>query len=163
MQMTQPWSHLTIKFSSPPVDRTAIEAASKRVKLPLPPEYIEFLLVHNGGTVKPWKRFPIEGCETDTHGLLNAFYNVGDPEGNELVQKYKVFRRRVPPGVLPIACDLGSNQICLVCTGERTGQVVFWDRAHEANTDEGEAAGWGNVHRIADSFGDFLRGLDEAE
>jgi len=161
--MSQPWDRLTLQRSSPPVDRKAIEAVSKKVKLPFPPEYVEFLLAHNGGSVYPWLQFPIEGCQRDTHGLLNGFYHVGDREGNGLVQTHKVFRRRMPPGLLPIACDPGPNQICLVCTGERAGQVVFWERAFEANTDEGEKVGWGNVYRIADSLGDFFRSLEPSE
>lgn len=161
--MGRPWDHLEIRFSSPPLDRPAIEAASKKVKLPFPSEYVEFLLAHNGGSVMPWLRFPIEGCERDTHGLLNGFYNAGDVEGNELIQKHKVFRRRMPAGLLPIACDPGSNQICLVCTGERAGQVVFWEQAFEANTDEGEGVGWNNVYRVADSLSDFFRSLEPDE
>lgn len=159
--MSHPWERLPFEGSSPAVDRKAIEAASKKVKLPFPPEYVEFLLGHNGGRIgHRWPRYPIEGCKRSTHGLLQVLYNIGGPEGIDLVQKHKVFRRRMPAGLLPIASDPGGNQICLVCTGERAGQVVFWERAFEANTDEGEKVGWGNVYRIADSLGDFFRGLE---
>jgi cell wall assembly regulator SMI1 len=158
--MNHPWEHLPFEDSSPAVDRKAIAAASTKVKLPFPPDYVEFLLAHNGGTIGRWPRYPIEGCKRDTHGLLHVLDNVGDPERNDLVRKHKVFRRRMPTGLLPIASDPGGNQICLVCTGERAGQVVFWERAFEANTDEGEKVGWGNVYRIADSLGDFFRRLE---
>ena len=166
--MGRAWDHLQFERSAPAVDRKAIEAASKKVKLPFPPEYVEFLLAHNGGAIGPdwWRylRYPIEGCKQDTHGLLQLFYSVGNPGGNaDLVQKHKVFRRRMPPGLLPIASDPGGNQIGLVCSGGRAGQVVFWDQAFEANTDEGEKVGWGNVYRIADSLGDFFRSLEPAE
>lgn len=160
--MDEPWGHLPFERSAPAVDRAAIEAAAKRIGLPFPPEYVAFLVAHNGGAAGHWPRFPIEGCKRDAHGLLQVFYHVGPgPDVNELAQKYGVFRRRVPPGLLPIASDPGGNQVCLVCAGDRTGEVVFWERAFEANTDEGEQVGWGNVYRIAGSLDDFFRSLQQ--
>ncbi len=61
---------------------------------------------------------------------------------------------------VPHGSDPGGSQVCLVCAGERVGQVVFWEMEFEANTDEGDEVGWGNVYRVADSLGDFFRSLN---
>ena len=62
-----------------------------------------------GGTIGHGPRYPIEGCKRDTRVLLQVLYHVGDPERNDLVQKHKVFRRRMPAALLPIASDPGGN------------------------------------------------------
>jgi hypothetical protein len=123
--------------------------------------YAAFLRAHDGGAPERWLRFPIEGNKLDTYGLLNVLYAVGHPGAPDLGQRYQMFRGRMPPELLPIGSDPGGNQICLVCAGERAGQVVFWDGAFAADPDAGEEVGWGNVFRIADSLGDFFRCLEE--
>jgi hypothetical protein len=130
--------------------------------LPFPPAYVEFLLAHNGGMVEPLysRRFPMQGCPRDTHGLIHVFFSVGSGDHIDLADKYETFRDRIPPGLLPIASDPGGNLICLACTGERSGQVFFWEQAFEANEDEGEEVGWDNVFFIAGSLEEFFRGLE---
>lgn len=156
--MTAPWDHLTFTNSSPAVDRAAIEAVATRLKLPFPDEYVAFLLAHNGGRVSP-REFPITGCRRSAGGMVGVFFNVGTGDSVDLAGEYRTFRRRIPPGLLPIASDPGGNLICLACSGERAGQVLFWEQAFEANTDEGEKVGWGNVFLIAASLADFFRVL----
>ena len=158
--MDQPWDRAPLRLSSPPADRAAVEAAARAVGLPFPPEYVAFLLAHNGGSVGHWPRFPIEGCKRDTHGLLHVLYGVGRPK-TDLAQTHQIFRGRMPPELLPIGSDPGGNQVCLVCAGGRAGKVVFWERAFEADPDAGEEVGWGNVYRIADGLGDFFSRLEE--
>lgn len=157
--MSQPWDHLTIKYSGPPLTAAAIQAAEAKVRLLFPPEYVEFLLGHNGGSFRPWPSYPIEGCPRDTAGLLQCFFNIGAKESTDLVGQYQTHSQRIPPDLLPIASDPGGNLICLACKGEKAGRVFFWERAYEANTDEGEEVGWRNVFAIAESFPAFLRGL----
>jgi hypothetical protein len=159
--MSPPWEQLTLSDSGPPVDQKVIKSVSTKLGLPFPRLYIQFLLAHNGGMVEPLysRCFPIEGCKRDTHGLIHVFFEVGSGDAVDLAAKYKVFRRRIPAGLLPIASDPGGNLICLACKGERKGQVFFWDRAFEANTDEGEKVGWDNVFFIAASLEEFFRSL----
>jgi cell wall assembly regulator SMI1 len=157
--MVVPWEHLAIRNSRPAVEAEAIDAVAKKIGLPFPPEYVEFLLAHNGGSFRPWPRYAIEGCPRDSAGLLQCFFNVGTSDSVDLLGEYKTHRRRMPSGLLPIASDPGGNLICLACTGEQAGRVYFWERAHEANTDEGEVVGWTNVFKISDSFPAFLFSL----
>ena len=156
--MSLPWDHLTFFNSGPAVSRKKVDALAKRVRLPFPPAYAEFLVAHNGGIPSPQK-FPIRGCKRDTHGLIQSFFGVGGDD--DLSLNYRTFRRRIPAGLLPIATDLGGNQICLACagSGKRPGRVFFWEMAFEANTDEGEKVGWRNVYAVADTFEAFLRDL----
>ena len=157
--MTTPWAHLPFKSSHPALTVEDIEAVAKKTGLPFPAEYVEFLLAHNGGSFRPWPMYRIEGCPRDENGLLQSFFNIGTRDSLDLAGQYRTHRKRVPAGLLPVASDPGGNLICLACTGEKTGQVVFWERAYEANKDEGETVSWKNVYRIAESFPAFLLSL----
>lgn len=162
--MSAPWDHLTLSYSGPPVDRKAIKSVSAKIGLPFPKSYVEFLLAHNGGSVQNMcllpRRFPLQGCKHDTHGLIQVFFNVSTGDVVNLAREYKTFRDRIPPGLLPIASDPGGNLICLACKGKRKGQVFFWDQNFEANPDEGEEVWWDNVFFIAGSLEEFFRGLE---
>jgi hypothetical protein len=165
--MSLPWEHLTLSHSRPPVSREVIKSVSASIGLPFPPLYVDFLLAHNGGMVQPLcpipRRFPIQGCKRDTHGFVHVFFNVGTGDAIDLAREYKVFRDRVPAGLLPIGSDPGGNLICLACKGKRKGQVFFWERAFEADEDEDEEVGWDNVYFISGSLEEFFRGLEVDE
>lgn len=165
--MSSPWQHLTLSYSRPAVRREVIESVSASLGLPFPSIYVDFLLAHNGGMVQPLRslprRFPIQGCKRDTHGLVHVFFNVGSGDAVDLAEEHETFRDRVPSELLPIGSDPGGNLICLACTGQRIGQVFFWERAFEANEDEGEEVGWDNVYFIAGSLEEFFRGLEVDE
>src|SRR4051794_6283497 len=103
--MNQPGDHLTIKFSGPPLSAAAIQTAEAKVRLPFPPEYIEFLLAHNGGSFRPWPSYPIKGCPRDAAGLLQCFFNIGAKESTDLIGQYRSHHKRMPPELLPIASD----------------------------------------------------------
>lgn len=156
-----------MSYSRPAVSRQVIGAVSADLGLPFPPIYVEFLLAHNGGMVQPLRslprRFPIQGCKRDTHGLVHVFFNVGTGDVVDLAKEYETFRDRMPPGLLPIASDPGGNLICVACTGERGGQVFYWEQEFEANEDEGEKVGWDNVYFIAESLEEFFRRLEVDE
>jgi hypothetical protein len=154
--VSSPWDRLTFFDSGPAVTRKAVEKVSQRLRLPFPPLYVDFLVARNGGVAVPQK-FPIRGCKRDTHGYVQVFYRV-----EELADQARTFRRRMPPGLLPIANDPGGNLICLACegSGKRPGRVFFWEMEFEADTGEGETVGWRNLYHIADNFGAFLRALE---
>jgi hypothetical protein len=162
--MSAPWDHLTLSDCRPVVSREVIKSVSAKIGLPFPKLYVDFLLAHNGGSVENLRllprRFPLQRCKQDTHGLIQVFFNVSTGDVVNLAREYKVFRDRIPTGLLPIASDPGGNLICLACKGKGKGQVFFWDQNFEANTDEGEKVGWDNVYFIAGSLEKFFRGLD---
>jgi SMI1-KNR4 cell-wall len=70
---------------------------------------------------------------------------------DQLDRVYELVGDVLPPGALPFAEDWGDNLYCLMLSGPRAGQVVFWD--HER--DEGDH----RVEPVADSIEAFLAGL----
>ena len=67
----------------------------------------------------------------------------------------------MPQGYLPIGCDPGGNQICLVVKGQNYGQVFFWD--HEFEADDGNEPTDDNLTFIAPDFDAFLKSLHESD
>lgn len=59
-----------------------------------------------------------------------------------------------PRELLPIACDMGGNQICLALFGLRPGAIFFWVNA----PGDGD-----NVYLVADSFDEFMHLLRKDE
>jgi hypothetical protein len=60
----------------------------------------------------------------------------------------------LPAGVILIGGDPGGNGICLVISGERRGQIWFWDHEREPSKPD-----WSNMDLVAPSFDAFMRGL----
>ncbi len=134
-----------------------IERLEKLVGLQLPRDYRDFLLRHNGGYPEPdgfqFKNSP-DGSSVDRFLGLD----VGEHSN---IEKYLVtYRDRVPEGFFPIAHDPGGNLVLIGVKGKYTGKVFFWDHEDEA---DGYPPDMSNMHLVADSFSEFLRGLYEVE
>jgi hypothetical protein len=142
--------------SAPAVPKEHIDQLESEMGVVLPAAYKQFLLEHNGGRPTP-NAFPIEGMENNPFGVIQVFFGLGDEiESCDLRWNREVFRDRLPPNLFPIACDDGSDLICLSLRGRDGGAILFWD-----GQAEGSPPSCCNVYRIAASFSEFINGLTD--
>lgn len=109
-------------------------------------------------------------------GDISFFYGPKSDryETYSLAEMIRALAERMPENIIPIGGETGGNEICLGIRGPETGKVYYWD--HENEWDEEDYLERGlpvppdmkfqNVHRIADSFEDFIARLyiaDEAD
>lgn len=127
----------------------------RKLGLPIPACYREFLELHNGGRPSP------RGFEfKDVHGKLqksNVHYFFGLHSGRvgSLTQQFEMYYDRVPLGLLPIARDPFGNLILLKLTIKRDAPVLFWD--HELESEDEPTME--NVSLVNESFENFINTL----
>jgi cell wall assembly regulator SMI1 len=129
------------------------------IQAKFPESYKNFLLQHNGGSPEPCVFEYIDASETRL-GCINNFLGIHSGELSNLhdyIETYKVFQKRLPDDVFPIANDPGGNLICISLAAHDTGTIYFWD--HELEADEGEEPSYANLFFIARSFDDFIKSL----
>jgi hypothetical protein len=83
----------------------------------------------------------------------------------EYRRTHQVEERWIPRSLIWIMDDPFGNAICLGLTGIERNRVFFWD--HESMPDPGEWDGEAvtalNVEMLAESFTDFVEGLEESD
>jgi hypothetical protein len=134
-----------------PVTPEYIEEVQTASGASLPPDYTAFILAA-GRTCRPINRrlFNAEGHD----GSVVSLFFGSDHEGTyDLLSNLVGYRGRIPSTLLPIGCDPGGNMVCLGIAPPDSGKVFFWD--HENENMAGPP--WReNVHKIADSFTEFM-------
>lgn len=145
-----------IRQSRKPLSEEDIATVERRLGFPLPTEYMNFLLAHNGGRPEP-KAFPIQENPSDDHGLVHNFMCIEENDNYDLLTWVERYRGRIPRNFLPVAKDPGGNLVCLSVSGDDRGKVYFWDHEEAART--GESPGYDNVYLVADGFHAFLDSL----
>lgn len=145
--------------SGAPLTEEQISAYEARLGRPLPQDYRNFLLQHNGGYPDPSDFEMQSPFKSDgDFGTVDWFLGIDVSEptlGLEYV--LQTFADRIPPRLFPIARDPGGNLICLSSGGEDLGTVYFWD--HERESEEGAPATEANLYRIAGGLEEFLNML----
>lgn len=147
---------VTIHESRPPITDADLQAVEQQLNIKFPDDYRRFLLAHNGGRPEPDVFEILLEDETPINSsMMHWFYSI-DPSDyyNNILKMAEVFADRMPPEFIPIGCDQGGNQICLVVVGEDKGMIFFWD--HEQEMDEGEPPTYDNLFFIADNIDDLL-------
>ncbi len=142
-----------------PASEARVAALEARLHCQLPEQYRSFLLTYNGGRVSPAGFVFAERTGPYTDSLVHALYSLYDGDLCNLQKALLSRNGRMPDGVIPIGNDPGGNAICLVLTGDRRGQVWFWDHEREPETQPD----WSNMDLIAPSFDAFMRGLTADE
>ena len=131
-----------------------------RLGSPLPADYRDFLLEHNGGDPTPsWFRYPTAGGK-EADGSILGFHSV-DPRnqyGSELESWLGVMQdNKLPQGYVPIgwAATTGNtqDQLLLTITGDTAGTVWLWRDFDKPFRES-------RVHRLAGSFTELLERLD---
>ena len=169
---------MAIRFiidSGPPITREDIHAFERRLNAKFPGTYKRFLLQHNGGRPEPpyFKR-----------EVLSRFYSLNAGKATcDLLAHYKLLRKDLPTGLIPIAGDKFGNQICLALTGRERGKLYFWDHEgaseyvdmavkypqivfNEGDDEPSPPASWPgypDLTLIADSFAEFLDSFHEPD
>lgn len=84
---------------------------------------------------------------------VRTTYSLDDDRGEyeQLDRLYARVGHVLPTGALPFASDWGGNFYCLMLSGSRVGQVVWWDHEREAGDD--------SVEPVAISVADFFARL----
>ncbi len=90
----------------------------------IPTDYIDFLMLHNGGNP--------EHCnfldpETDRLDSAELFYGLGETFDLGVQREYA---SRMPKELMPIAYS-GGCQICICTEGENFGRIFLWDSEEE--------------------------------
>jgi hypothetical protein len=107
----------------------------------------------------------------DGKGPFSDFYGSKDTI-NSLAENIEAYKGRMPDMIIPIGDDGMGNQICLGIGGDERGKVYYWD--HENEWDEQQymedygvpmppEMKFQNVYLVAESFEDFIRGLEKYE
>lgn len=146
-----------IHAAYPAITPATLDAVERRIGRPIPPEYREFLLVHNGGYPEP-ADFEIT-CHNGRVMPVSVewFFPVEAADSIDLEQVLRRYRGRYPEELFPFACDPGGNLICIAVAGEKAGQIWYWD--HEEEAEEGEPPTWDNLYPVSESLNAFLTAL----
>ena len=152
---------MKIERSLPRLEEARLRELEGLIGSPLPADYRAFLLAHNGGKPSPSGfRFDKKG-RGYSESSVEWLYGIqdGGEYFNSLELRYRGYKGRMPPTIIPIGSDPGGNQVCISIAGPDLGHVYFWDHEREADTDEDEEPGYDNLYFVADSFSSFLTGL----
>jgi hypothetical protein len=149
-----------------PTNVEEIHDLERRIRNKLPKDYVEFLLLHNGGhpirdtykLIEPIWNDVERGSEADI-AWFYALYHGEFENINKAIFTFKEFSKRIPDELIPIGRSSGGNQICLCIKGPNYGKVYFWDHNWEA--EEGKEPTYDNIYLIANSFTDFINSLYE--
>lgn len=149
-----------IEKKGPPLAREEIDAFEREIGHALPEDYRRFLSMCNGGYVGG--RFWIEDVGVHNVGGLR------EESGFSLRRRRvacQVEERWIPRSLIWIMDDPFGNAICLGVGGIERGRVFFWDHENMPDPEQwdGEAVTACNVEMLAESFTDFVGGLEEMD
>lgn len=133
-----------------------IRLIESKYQLTFPDEYVNHLLVNNGGQCNPnIFEFMENGQLTESNvDWFLAIYDGKHDSLEEYIKTYKKDQERIPDSFIPIAHDPGGNLICISCVDKK---IYFWDHEKEMlNTDHN---GSGNIHFIDSNLEAFLSNL----
>jgi hypothetical protein len=138
-----------------PISDLDIAVLVKYLGFDLPVDYKLFLKEYNGGMPDPFLfSMPSPPSHIGPYGEVQSFFGIDTQhEVNSILWNFKTYRRRMPLGFLPIACDPGDNIICYLLSGADVGSIWYWD--HEREVLVGEI-NYSNCYPIADTLEEFL-------
>jgi hypothetical protein len=139
------------RLSDREASESQIQLFETQIGYSLPRDYRQFLKTDNGGRPERVSIvFETEGGKDES--LVSWFYTL-EPDGDYgLLENIECYSDRIPPNMIPIACDAFGNQF-LMSLGDEKGAIYFWD--HERENEDAEEND--NVHLIADSFSQFAK------
>jgi len=149
-----------IEMKGAPLTREEIDAFEREIGHALPEDYRRFLSICNGGY--GGGRFWFEDAGVHNVGGLRkeSCFSLRDNR-----RTYQLDEFRIPRSLIWIMDDLFGNAICLGVAGIERGRVFFWDHESEPDPEnwDGEAITADNVEMLAESFTDFVDGLEEQD
>jgi hypothetical protein len=153
---------------TPPPSLGEVEAFEAEIGATLPDDYRQFLLRCNGGRLD-WHWF--HGPTPEGRRWTAVIDSVGglreepDLSLRDARRCYQGGEPQIPRPLLWIMGDPGGNGICLGLSGRYRGRVYFWIHDEQPDPEEwdGGVESAGNVILLADSFTDFVAGMDPSE
>jgi SMI1/KNR4 family protein SUKH-1/ankyrin repeat protein len=145
-----------LQDSFDPIAEGEVRALEADLDVSFPADYVEFLSRYNcaymrhsvGFRVRNPGPFIEDGTFDNSFGIVKEW-----PEsetGCNIRWHVEVMAGRIPPDLVAIA-DSGSDLICMGFAPENYGRIFLWDMVDEGADD--------NTYLVADTFGEFLRGL----
>ncbi|MDQ3230460.1 MAG: SMI1/KNR4 family protein [Pseudobdellovibrionaceae bacterium] len=140
-----------------------VKKLEKSFGFSFPKDYSEFLAKQNGGGLVPEHYCFMMFSGKQMRAGVHILYGIDAEFWGDINEKLETFHRherRMPEFLLPIGCDSGGNQICVILDKNRFGEVVHWNMESEIEYDK-EKKKWlkdpmSNCHFIASSFSEFL-------
>ena len=153
-----------IKSKKPPIPKSQLEILEKAVGTKLPDDYRRFLINCNGGYVGG--RFWFQGRKSKDAVAEVGINHIGGFRKQtyfSLAWARETYAGRIPKELLWIMDDPFGNAICLGINGRHREKIYFWDHENEPDPRKwnGKVTTAGNIHRIANSFSEFVAGLQE--
>lgn len=154
---------------SPPASPEEVEALEAEIGSSLPGDFRRFLMRcdggHAGGACCFLGPTPDGG---DTYVTIADVFGLRRDDHRSLRHRLRgpgTGTSRRWPSLIPIMGDPGGNLICLGLTGEGRGRVYFFDheRAPDPAAWDGDVEHAGHLERLADSFADFVAGLEASD
>ena len=140
-----------------------VHKVETELNLKFPAEYVDHILLHNGGVCTP-DVFAFKEKGKITNSSVNKFLAIHDGKYSNLrsyINIYKTEHKRLPANILPIANDPGGNLICMSCGEKDYGCIYFWDHENEVDYNKSGDGDYSNLFLIANSFNEFIDGLKE--
>jgi len=125
-----------------------------KIDVRLPEDYRLYLKKYNGG-------LPEKACfyiqKKQIESRIHHMYGLNDgPTYQKLDCVMKIYKGRIPNGVLPIADDPFGNIICIGIEKKCFGNILFWDHEKESLYDQA-------LDQISPTFTLFVSGLFDKE
>jgi SMI1 / KNR4 family (SUKH-1) len=146
--------NVKIDNPQPPVQDVDLKKIEFRLGYPLPPEYRNFILQHNGGRPVP-HRFSTKDGKIESG--VKTFFPVADAGDNLLSEIDDItLTGTIPRNLFPIAIDPIENRLLLSGAGDDAGSVYYWSWDEEPDD---ATCSYRYMRKIADDFDDFLANL----
>jgi hypothetical protein len=139
---------------------SSIAHFEKETGVKLSQDYLDFLLNYGGFGFDGYVDFPfLDYYPKDDRALINVFWGVGCKY--DFFNAYYTYEQRIPPELIPIASDPGSNVICIAVSGNIQGKIYFWDHSEELiKQGDTYVQNDNNLYLVANSFDDFINSLE---
>jgi cell wall assembly regulator SMI1 len=143
----------------PPATPADIESLESKIGGRFPDDYREFLLQSDGGR---FARNSVRLANLGDETVLNALNRVGDDPRYRIASDYDLFRMvdRIARLSIPFGDDPGGNRFLISVEPETYGAVFFWDHENEPVEGGNSIAQFPNLHRLANSFEEFILSLE---
>jgi len=155
----------TIAKKLPPASAADVSAFELSLGCRLPEDYREFLIACNGGFVGGTLWF--KGLTPTGEPADAGVHHIGgfrQESHFSLVWHRECYEGRIPNDLLWIMDDPFGNAICLGIEGAHFGMVFFWNHKIEPDDEwDGTVEKAGNLQLLANSFSDFVAGLQRHE
>lgn len=127
-------------------DKLIFDELAKRMGAPLPDDYIDFIMMADGGCPEIGSFFPL-GESSENLFDIAWFYTFSNPAIEDINNVLDGWGKVLGGYMLPIACDGGGNQIYL---NLKESVPSVWIYLHDED---------GARVKLANSFEEFISGL----